>query len=451
MNVDSSRLLRLAIAGAVAGFIIFLIFNPSMVREELAMREKLQPRDLDQTMDSINSLKEEAGRGDPTMALLFTGGFGALAGALLALADEFGSPAKRALIKMGMAAACGAVVGGASGIIADQLFAKLISMSLLFLIPARVAGWSMMGVGAGAGIGLALGSRRRFLMSTLGGLIGGFLGGWLFDTVSFVSFSDTGTFSRLMGFTLMGLVTGAAVAFVEDMAKQSWVTVLSGPKEGRSFILSKEVTTIGRDELADIPLFGDMSVAKQHAFLHMDGPTVTLQSATGAPVAINGAPATVAQLRPWDTFCIGRIALRFHQKGGRHAAMRAYLQQSPYAQSPQPRYTPAGQTTMGAPTAVATGNLTLRATAGPHMNAYFQFGPGTVRIGREAGCGVLLAHDTMISRIHAEITWDGSRWTVRDLNSRNGLWVNGVRVSQHALSPGDQIGLGQTWLQVESI
>jgi len=46
-------------------------------------------------------------------------------------------------------------------------------------------------------------------------------------------------------------------------------------------------------------------------------------------------------------------------------------------------------------------------------------------VGREEGG---LPDDERLSRRHAEISWDGRRWTIRDLGSRNGTNVDGERV-----------------------
>ena len=50
--------------------------------------------------------------------------------------------------------------------------------------------------------------------------------------------------------------------------------------------------------------------------------------------------------------------------------------------------------------------------------------------------------ETRISRIHAEIKlWD-SDYVIKDLNSRNGLYINGVKVLVAVLKPGDVIRIG---------
>lgn len=50
----------------------------------------------------------------------------------------------------------------------------------------------------------------------------------------------------------------------------------------------------------------------------------------------------------------------------------------------------------------------------------------------------------MISRKHAEVLFQpgDAKWIVRDLNSTNGVLVNGVKISTHELQDGDQISFG---------
>jgi DNA-binding NtrC family response regulator len=67
---------------------------------------------------------------------------------------------------------------------------------------------------------------------------------------------------------------------------------------------------------------------------------------------------------------------------------------------------------------------------------------GTLVIGRDAGCDVILPH-TSVSRQHAQLIIDGRRMTLVDLQSRNGVFVNGERmVRERALAPGDLVQLG---------
>jgi pSer/pThr/pTyr-binding forkhead associated (FHA) protein len=454
-NFDRSRLLRLVLAGAIAGLIIFAVFNPGLVRQESRLpRIGIETMmDLDQAMNMLNEVKKLVQTPDPFGAFMFTGCFAAMLGGLLVIMDETNSPPRRVIGKALTAALYGVLVGGITGILIDQLATRLCRISFFFIAIIQPVGWLLIGLGAGAAIGLTLGSTRRLRACMIGGLVGGFIGGAAFDFIGTATstFTSSGTLGRLVGFPIMGMLIGASLARIEDFAKQSWVTILSGSKEGRSFILSKSTTTIGRDELADIPLFGDSSVAKQHASLLMQGYVVTLQG-TGGEVAVNGVQTQSAQLQPYDVLTIGGHSLRFHQKGQRQPIPSGYYPQYSAPQVPPPQgFAPPVQTAAMPALLPATGNLSLVAISGPHTGLRFVFGPGTVRIGRELGCGVMLALDTVVSRNHAELTWNGTAWVARDLGSRHGLWINGVRVTDHVLCVGDQLGVGQSWLRVETV
>jgi len=63
-------------------------------------------------------------------------------------------------------------------------------------------------------------------------------------------------------------------------------------------------------------------------------------------------------------------------------------------------------------------------------------------VGRSRSCDVVLDHDT-VSRRHAALARDAEGWTVTDLGSSNGTWLDGRRVGAGArVRPGDQLLLG---------
>jgi serine phosphatase RsbU (regulator of sigma subunit) len=73
-----------------------------------------------------------------------------------------------------------------------------------------------------------------------------------------------------------------------------------------------------------------------------------------------------------------------------------------------------------------------------------------VVIGRSPDCDVVLASDS-VSRQHAEMVAHGDIWSVRDLGSRNGTGVNGVRVTgERALQAGDILQIDVFELQYRS-
>lgn len=64
-----------------------------------------------------------------------------------------------------------------------------------------------------------------------------------------------------------------------------------------------------------------------------------------------------------------------------------------------------------------------------------------IRIGRQGDCQLQL-EDPLCSRHHAEIWFQDGHWYLRDL-SRNGTFVNGLRITEQVLSDGDTVRMGQ--------
>ena len=62
-------------------------------------------------------------------------------------------------------------------------------------------------------------------------------------------------------------------------------------------------------------------------------------------------------------------------------------------------------------------------------------------VGRDPTCDISY-DDGLLSRRHAEFIAAPTAVTVRDLGSRNGVFVNGTRRAEQALSPGDVVQIG---------
>lgn len=75
---------------------------------------------------------------------------------------------------------------------------------------------------------------------------------------------------------------------------------------------------------------------------------------------------------------------------------------------------------------------------------------GTVVVGRDADCGVCL-NDPRLSRRHAEFVTAGELVSVRDLQSRNGIEINGVRATSAVLRPGDVVTLADVSITVAAV
>jgi hypothetical protein len=92
----------------------------------------------------------------------------------------------------------------------------------------------------------------------------------------------------------------------------------------------------------------------------------------------------------------------------------------------------------------------LRVIRGIDAKAYLEIGERKVYLGRREQNDLILT-DLNVSRLHASVEYERHRHIIHDAGSLNGLFVNGERMSDACLLPGDEIGLGNTLLRYEVI
>lgn len=89
----------------------------------------------------------------------------------------------------------------------------------------------------------------------------------------------------------------------------------------------------------------------------------------------------------------------------------------------------------------------LVVASGPGRGRHFLLDEGEHEAGRHPSALVFL-DDITVSRHHASFTVAEDRLTVRDLGSTNGTYVNGRRVPEAHLLPGDEVIVGRFHLVV---
>ncbi len=90
----------------------------------------------------------------------------------------------------------------------------------------------------------------------------------------------------------------------------------------------------------------------------------------------------------------------------------------------------------------------LTSTAGDQS---FELQDGATLVVGRASVSDLPVFDPTISRRHAELTSTGLAIRVRDLGSSNGTFVNGARVTEASVSPGDTVAFGKVPFRVAAI
>lgn len=91
----------------------------------------------------------------------------------------------------------------------------------------------------------------------------------------------------------------------------------------------------------------------------------------------------------------------------------------------------------------------LIAAQGTYAGNIYPLSADSITIGREESNDLAFPQDIAVSRRHARLTRSNGEWTVHDEGSSNGTFVNGVKISDQNLRPGDEIQVGSTRLRLE--
>lgn len=91
------------------------------------------------------------------------------------------------------------------------------------------------------------------------------------------------------------------------------------------------------------------------------------------------------------------------------------------------------------------GRLILQPREGVSTGAReFPLDGSDVSIGRAPSCRVVLPGDQLASRQHAQLQYQNGQYTIKDLGSSNGTYVNGVEIHDATvLNEGDRIKIGE--------
>jgi hypothetical protein len=182
-----------------------------------------------------------------------------------------------------------------------------------------------MGLTIGVADGLHNFSGLKIRNGLIGGGLGGFFGGLLFNPLTQLIGSPMT--SRACAFVLVGLFIGLFIGLVQQLFKEAWLTVVQGFRTGRQLILEQEVSTLGTSEKASLIFiaYGAKGVEPVH-FLIRRSARGTFQaednrSRTGTWV--NGEPLTQPRaLRDGDLIQFGQNIVRFNVRNRRSRTSR---------------------------------------------------------------------------------------------------------------------------------
>ena len=205
----------------------------------------------------------------------------------------------------------------------------------------------------------------------------------------------------------------------------------------REFLPAQTVITLGRAATNDIVLI-DNKASRTHARLEFTGggwTLVDLNSTNG--VVVNGERVERVRLQEGVQALLGDSLV--------HIAVEIAL-------PPGDTIVIDSETELDATLAGATLSLNVSDISGPRLGIFtpeksweVSFAQDYLQIGRSEDNDIDLQMPN-VSRHHARIERRGDGFVLRDLESTNGTWLRGQRISEYSLQNGDSIRVGDAQL-----
>ncbi|MEZ6188940.1 MAG: FHA domain-containing protein [Planctomycetota bacterium] len=233
-----------------------------------------------------------------------------------------------------------------------------------------------------------------------------------------------------------------------------------------AFPLDEGETFVGRKANCDLH-FDDQSLSKRHTRFVREGGSLRVYDAGSRNGTLhNGAlvPPEGSEVREGDRVQCGQLVFVARGVQGGGGEDFDVLEES----------TPGGQGPLPVAVAVSSGEVAganvgvlpvledepdlpaqkpvlarLKLVAGGEAHTWDLDGE-TVTIGSKDENPVCLTCDG-VSRYHAELSFEDGVWVIKDLGSRNGIFVAGEQVDIHELAQGDEIQIGNARLRFELV
>ena len=204
------------------------------------------------------------------------------------------------------------------------------------LLRMDLAAWALVGLACGAALGLTdlagsraagagawaripLKSRRGALFGLAGGLAGGTLFSLFFQDAALTAPAGEALalVARIVGFALLGFFIGLAIKIGEELFKDAWIMgTTKGFYEGKRYILSKPLVSVGRSGSHDVNLYREKDIAGDVGhFVRENGAWFFQPAGEAVAVAINGVPvAGKTRLASSATLRFGHIEFEFRRR-----------------------------------------------------------------------------------------------------------------------------------------
>jgi len=219
----------------------------------------------------------------------------------------------------------GAILGSIAGFISGIL-GLLIGEGFFLVIGGgiigRALGWTLLGLFLGMGDGLIHLKLKRAGYGLIGGTLAGLVGGLVYETMTQLFLSQSGTVQIIvgaMGLILIGACLGGiiplSIELIAAVVGKATLSVLNGKRQGLTVSVI-DMTTLGSSDACEVYLPMDAGIAKKHAVVYQgkDGFYAReLEAGNGTLVNTTPVPKQSPgyKLKPGDQIRLGQTVVLF--------------------------------------------------------------------------------------------------------------------------------------------
>jgi pSer/pThr/pTyr-binding forkhead associated (FHA) protein len=211
----------------------------------------------------------------------------------------------------------------------------------------------------------------------------------------------------------------------------------------QEYEISKPEITIGRAQTNDIVL-QDSKASRTHArfAFNENGEVEVFDLGSTNGVRVNGRRVDKAMIQPEDVVAIGKCEIRLERSFAAEDEMTVIDTEADFERTIAEFVMPVAiNDTSEDRIVIYTPDKTWEAALGGKSDA--------LTLGRASNNDIVIEHSS-VSRSHAQIVRDHGKYILKDLNSGNGIWLNGRKQEEIVLEDGISIRVGYATLIFKS-
>lgn len=204
----------------------------------------------------------------------------------------------------------GAFLGGISGLLGFLIGQSLLATPLDIPFSwIRIISWGLLGLWLGVFNNLTMTISMQGAFQIVGAVFGGLAGGFFLEAIQLL---QVGFIGHLAGLIVLGIVLLLSMVFIEIYSVKGYLRILTGKREGKIFLLDKNLLSLGYQGHNDIILRGYIEVCGTHAHIIRENSHCQIVNVcSGGQLSVNFRFVDQQSMKNGDIIKLGTALLQY--------------------------------------------------------------------------------------------------------------------------------------------